>query len=346
MNILITGASGTVGLATLNELIKDTNNNIVAFDLLSSKQKLKKYSDKVQLVYGSLTNSNDTDKVAQNIDVVIHLAAVIPPLADQKPELANNVNVTGTENLINSIKKYSHQAMFIYCSSISVYGDRLSNKMINVGDELIPSEGDEYAKTKIAAEKLVMRSSLKWSIFRLTAVFGVKNHKINKIMFHMPLQTPMEIITPEDAGRAFAFSVNKTDELNGRIFNLSGGEKCRISYKRFLEISFDIMGMGKIKFPGIAFADRNFHCAYYADGDKLEEILNFRTDTVESYFGRLKKRIKPVFRFTVQIVSPLIKLIMLQKSEPLLAIKKGKPKEIRRFFGPFVNSSKFERVGQ
>lgn len=334
MNLLITGAGGTVGLETLQAILeKKHNHNITVIDLPTAKRKLEKYQKNINIIYGNLTKIKDIEKIPQNLDVIIHLAAIIPPIADEKPELAYKVNVQGTKNLIENIEKYSPNATIIYGSSISVYGDRLKNPMIKVSDKLTPSQGDEYAKTKIKAENIIKKSHINWTIFRLTAVFGIKNHKIDKIMFHMPLKTPMEIITPKDAGKAFANAIDKKNELNRKIFNLSGGEKCRISYKKFLETAFKIMGLGKLKFPKIAFATQNFHCAYYQDGNDLEKILHFRNDTIETYFHNLKNNSKTILKIITKIISPIIKLIMLNKSEPYKAVKNNNTEDIKRFFG-------------
>ena len=43
-------------------------------------------------------------------------------------------------------------------------------QQIRVGDPLVPSEGDYYATTKIAAEREVRTGPLDWTILRLSAV--------------------------------------------------------------------------------------------------------------------------------------------------------------------------------
>ena len=91
--------------------------------------------------------------------------------------------------------------------------------MIRVGDALRPSEGDEYAKTKILAEQLIQESKLDWCILRLSAIMGVDNHKLSGLIFHMPLATPMEITTPEDTGLAFANAIAKRELLSKLIWN-------------------------------------------------------------------------------------------------------------------------------
>lgn len=337
MKVLLTGGSGAVGQNVLKQLIEEKDLEIIAFDMKSSKNKkfYKPYLNAISVVYGDISKKEDLLPACKDMDVVIHLAAIIPPAADLYPDLAHKVNVIGTKNLIDLIEEFSKNAFFLYASSVSVYGNRLKNPLINVGDPMSPSEGDEYAKTKILAEEALQSSKLDWSIFRLSAIMGADNHKISGLMFHMPLETSMEITTPEDTGRAFVKAIYKRDELSHRLFNLGGGEACRITYEEFLSTSFVIFGLGKLNFPKNAFATHNFHCGFYQDGDALEEILHFRKATMESYFETVKKSVSPIKRFFARLFNRDVKRHLLRQSDPLKAIKKKDRGLIRRFFnGP------------
>ncbi len=333
--ILITGASGTVGINTINNLIDNKDVELTLFDLNTprAKKRLKPYRDKARIVWGDISEKNALIPACMNQDVVIHLAAIIPPMAEDYPPLAYKVNVIGTKNLIDLLEMLSPQAHIIYASSVAVYGDRLKNPWISTTDPLKPSEGDEYGKTKIIAENLIRASSLTWTIMRLSAVFGVKNHKISKMLFHMPLDTPIEIITPEDAGRAFARAALNTDKIKNRIFNLGGGEKARILYKDFLDRSFRIFGLGGLDFPPQAFAKRNFHCGYFKDSNELEAILHFQQDDIETYFKRVEASVTIIQKFFTYLFHKMIKASLLKKSEPLKALKNGDKKLMKRFFG-------------
>lgn len=331
-SVLLTGASGTVGYEVLKQLLDKDQYKITVFDIksASAKKKFEALTQKFEIVYGDISNEEDVKKVSRNKDVVIHLAAIIPPLADEKPELAESVNIKGTQNLIRNLEEYSPNAFLIYSSSISVYGDRLKDPDIKVGDPLIPSEGDEYAVTKIEAEKLIQQSKLKWSIFRLAAIMG--NHKISKLMFHMPLETSVEICTPQDTARAFVNAIEKEAELKTGIFNLGGGPNCRLTYRQLLSESFKLFGMGKLDFPPKAFAEKNFHCGNYVDGHFLENILHFRQDDLKSYFRKVEKEVNPALKFITKLVNPLVKKSLLKKSEPYEAYKTNDQKMLARFF--------------
>ena len=297
----------------------------------TSVKKLDFYKDRVELVYGDISNLDSQQRLTSEKDYVIHLAAIIPPIADDFPELSKKVNIEGTRNLVRHLEKHSPNCFFIYSSSISVYGDRLENPYIAVDDPLNPSPGDEYALTKIAAEKIIQNSTLDWTIFRLAAIMG--GHKMSKLMFHQPLDTSLEIATPQDTARAFVNALMKQKQLSKRIFNLGGGETCRVDYEGFLQRSFDIFGLGKLNFPDKAFAEKNFHCGFYADGEELENIVHFRNHTLEDYFEMEKEKVSSFEKIGATLLRKLIKYYLLKQSEPLEAIKGNDVEMRKQFFG-------------
>ncbi|WP_417237804.1 NAD-dependent epimerase/dehydratase family protein [Bizionia sp.] len=330
-HVLLTGASGTVGFEALKQLLEKSIYQVTVFDKKSkaTTEKFAPFKDQITIIYGDISNPLNLESI-RNIDAVIHLAAIIPPLADEMPELAHKVNTVGTQNLIAQLEKESPNAFFMYSSSISVYGDRIENPYIHVDDPLIPSEGDAYAETKIAAEKTLQNSQLNWTIFRLAAIMG--NHKMSKLMFHQPLNTALEIATPRDTARAFVNGIEKEKALSKQIFNLGGGETCRISYEHFLERSFAIFGLGELDFPKHAFADKNFHCGYYADGDALEKIVNFREDSLEDYFSMEAEKVSSLKKTAACIFKKPIKWYLLKQSEPYDAYKAQDKKQMQHYF--------------
>lgn len=105
-NILLTGASGTVGFEALLQLIDKKSYNVTVFDL-ETKQSLLKllpYKDQVNLLFGDISNPKDLEPI-QDIDFVIHLAAIIPPVADDFPELAKKSKFNWDSEFNKSIRK-------------------------------------------------------------------------------------------------------------------------------------------------------------------------------------------------------------------------------------------------
>ena len=332
LHVLLTGASGTVGIEVLKQLVEIDAVELTVFDKETSHaiKLFSPYKNRMNVIYGDLCNDADVQKIPDKIDVTIHLAAIIPPLADEMPDLTYRVNVLGTKEIIKILEIKSPNAFLLYSSSISVYGDRVLNPNITVNDPLNPSEGDFYGRTKIEAEELIKSCKLDWSIFRLAAI--MKNHKISKLMFHMPLSTSLEICTPKDTAKAFVEAIYKRKVLSKQVFNLGGGEKCRISYEKFLEKSFHLFGLGKLNFPLNTFAQHNFHCGILIDGDKLENILHFRNDTLETYFAETNRSIPFFTKLFSTLFRVIIKRILSKQSEPLKALKNNDKQLLKHFF--------------
>lgn len=330
--ILITGASGTVGQEVIQLLARQPQYQLIVLDRVTptAKRFYQTWKKSISIIDGDITDVATIEKIPSSLDAVIHLAAIIPPAADAHPQRARQVNVTGTQLLLAHLQRSSPHCFFLFSSSVSVYGDRLKNPDILVTDPIHASVGDAYAESKIAAEQLVQDSTLHWSIFRLAAI--MKNHKISKLMFHMPLDTSMEICTPEDTARAFVNALSCREPLTHKIFNLGGGATCRISYREFLQRSFQQYGLGKLNFPEYAFAQHNFHCGNMSDGDQLEALLHFRKDTLEDYFAAAAKRIHFGTRLMATLFRPFIKWGLLQLSEPYRAYRSQDQKQLQQFF--------------
>jgi len=334
-NILITGATGGVGSEVLRQLYNNSGDfhiTVLARKSWKTRRFLRNFAG-INIVYGDLRNYNEIIAACSDQDYAIHLAAVIPPRAEYFPAEAEKVNVGGTKNLVRALEEHSPNVFLIYSSSVAIYGDRLKTPEIAATDIPKSCPWDAYSQTKIAAEKIIQNSNLNWSIYRLSAIMGIGNHKVSKIMFHMPLETTMEITTVRDTARAFVNSIGKEDQLSGMIFNLGGGESCRVSYLGFMTRAFDCYGMGAVNFPKYAFAMQNYHCGSYVDGHVLEEIIHFRQDNIESYFLRFGDAVPRIQRFFTTLVNRPIKWFLLMSSEPYRAHKKQNREMIDRFFG-------------
>lgn len=328
--ILLTGAGGNVGYQVLKQLVEKEEYDVTILDINNkvNRKKFKLYKNKVKIVYGDITDKSLVYDVIKDFDVIIHLAAIIPPAADKKPDLAYKVNFEGTRNIVNAIKQ-SKKGFLFFASSVAVYGDRIENPYIKVVDNLDPAE-DYYALLKIECEKMIEEVNIDYSIFRLTAIMGRPD--IDPLMFHMPLETKLEILSSVDAARAFVNAVEHTKELNKKIFNLSGGKCCRTTYKSLLRNMFKIYGLNIKYLSVLAFADYNFHCGYFLDSDELENILHFRRETLESYYTRLRKETKGIMRFFSRVFSLPILFFLQEKSEPLKAQRKNNWRLLKKFF--------------
>lgn len=320
--ILLTGASGNCGFSTFKELLKKIDNyDIRIFSRPSRKNEklFNPYKDKIEIIWGDLLNKEDVDKAVKDQEIIIHLAALIPPIADHQPELAEDTNVGGTAKILDTMKREDGNPKIIYTSSISVYGDRIKNPWIKVSDPLTPSKGDRYSVTKIKCENLIQDSGLEWSIFRLSAIVPPNKLKMDPIMFHMPLDTSLETCDTKDVGLALVNAID-CDDIWGKIFNLGGGEKCRTSYREFMNNMMDIFGLGKNWIPEEAFNKSNFHCGFYED-NRLQNLLHYQNHSLEDFYAYFKKWFG-FKRKLIYLVRPIARSFVLRKSEAYKEFKK------------------------
>lgn len=314
MKVLLTGAFGNVGLSTLKELL-DKDYSIRVFEVYNRKNRkiAKKFKNRIEITWGDLRNKEDVNIAIQNQDIIIHLAAIIPPLADANPELAESVNVEGTKNILDSMKKQLHKPKLLFTSSVAVYGDRRYNPMIEVTDPLAPSKGDYYAITKITAEKLIRESGVAFAIFRLTYITSIDKLNMDPLMFHMPLDTSIEICDTKDVGLALVNAI-ECDEVWGETFNLAGGKECRITYREYLNDMMEIFGLGRNFLPEEGFAKKDFHCGFM-NTKKSQNLLKYQKHTLEDYYKDVKRKIGPK-KHLMPAIKWMIRLNLLKRSEP------------------------------
>lgn len=330
--VLLTGAAGSIGYEALKQLIA-AGHEVTAFDIDSRHnfRKLHKYQAKARIVYGDIRDRKLVDRLIKDQDIIIHLAALIPPKADKDPKITRAINFGGTKNIVEAIQEINPKSFLIFSSSVSVYGDRTGNPWIKITDPLKPSQGDHYAEIKIITEKYIRSANINHTIFRFTAIMN--RPQTDPLMFHMPLETKLEIATVFDTARALVKAIDHTKTLNGHIYNLAGGKKCRTTYREFLIHMFKIYGLQYKYLKSVAFAKKNFHCGYFLDSDDLENILHFRRDTLQDYYRTIDRETNKLTRFFSKIFSRPIIYFLTKKSEPLQAVKKHNLKLIRRFFG-------------
>ncbi|MDP3177371.1 MAG: NAD(P)-dependent oxidoreductase, partial [Spirochaetaceae bacterium] len=297
--VLITGAFGNVGRSAVSACRYSGDDvTILEFDSPRNRKtgrilaaQWERSGPPPRIIYGDVRDSATVDVAVAGQDAVIHLAALIPPAADAKPELARSINVEGTRVLAEACMAEAagggRPPRFVLASSIAAYGDRVANPWIAVTDRLVASPGDAYAASKIEAEALVRGSGLPFCVLRLTYIVWRKKLRRDPLMFHMPLRTKIEVCHTEDTGRAFAAAARE-DEALGRTFDIGGGESCRTTYREYLDSMLKLFGLGGIAFlPEEAFATEGFHCGWYADSDDAERVLRFRRKTLADYYGEV-----------------------------------------------------------
>ncbi len=162
-NILITGGAGFIGSHLVDALLNtNTDVHITCLDNFDSfyNPAVKRSNVKTHLNNPNYSLVEEDirqldklkSKLSNTYDIIIHLAAkvgVIPSLQD--PRLYTEVNVLGTQNLLEFAKEVGCKK-FIFASSSSVYGINPHIPWSEKESLLMPIS--PYASTKISGELL------------------------------------------------------------------------------------------------------------------------------------------------------------------------------------------------
>lgn len=302
--IFISGVTGTMGKAGLANLLKFEEQ----FDLVTlvrdspkNRKKMNEYKNShIEIIWGDITNYENIKCAIKDVDYILHIAALVSPKADYEPERAWDINVGSIENILKAIHELKLlDVKLVYIGSVAETGSRLPPiHWGRVGDPINPSIFDNYAVTKIAAERKVIESGLKyWVSLRQTGILYKEliNMK-DGIMFHQPLNNVLEWITANDSGRLLANICVKElpNKFWKNIYNIGGGESCRLNNYEFTSITMEALGVKDIRkiFERNWFATKNFHGQYYLDSDILNDYLDFRRESMNNFIEDLKKDVK------------------------------------------------------
>lgn len=300
--VLLTGASGGMGSLGLRELLKDTDKqDIIALvlDTEAERLKMKEFENTkgLTIYWGNLTNYNDVYECVKKADLILHVAALVSPAADYKPKLAMKINYGSMKHIIDAIKEQGRmeEVKVAAVGTIAETGDRMPPiHWGRVGDPIKPSIYDYYAVSKIAAERLLIESDLKyWVSLRQTGIMGPAMSKVkDAIMFHNCLDNVLEYVSDRDSGillgnlARFHYTGELSENFWGHIYNIGGGESCRVDTFTMYKELYGAIGFKDLKYviDPKWYATRNFHGQYYLDSDKLENYLHFRNDSMQYFY--------------------------------------------------------------
>ena len=282
--VLVTGAGGTIGLNLIKYLLAEGKYEITALDLKNKQifKRLKKYNKRINIIYSDVLDCNLIDALVKEHDVVIHLASCLPPFSEYKKGLSDIIDYNSTENIVRSISFYNPKCYLIYASTTSLYeGESTSSSPVKV------NEGEYFNKAKYKSEKLIIKKLKNYTIIRVPLVLG--DLRSDNFIYNLS-NGDLETITKEDAAYAFCKCIDKEKELSKKVINIGGGETCRINSKELFNNILKYHGISYKYILNRLFGIHNYDSPYLLDSDKSNEILEYRNDSIQSYFMRQKRR--------------------------------------------------------
>ena len=348
--VLLTGASGSMGGEAFKELQRRKDKYDIVLLLRPSKVNQKNFSkyegqEGITIVWGDLSKPEDALKAVTGVDNVLHPAAFISPAADHNPKQAKKSNYEGMLNMIAAIKQQPNNGdniRFVTIGTVAEYGDRLPpHHWVKVGDTLKPSVGDYYAITKMAGERAVIESGLKYWVSMRQTFIAIPNifSLMDPIMFHQPPQTHIEFITVQDAGYGLVQTLECPDDFYGRVYNMGGGPSCRFLYSDYLERFFKLFNLKNYQrfMDRNWFGARNFHCCWYMDSYILNSYLGHWRQTFDDQIKQVEQTIPSILKYSAKLapLAPpfIVKAFMKRYADPLHWIQNKEEEKIKAFFG-------------
>lgn len=250
MNILVTGATGFIGGHLVRALVNEGYFCRCIVRKTSNLEELKRLN--VELFYGDITENELLQSVAQDIDVVYHLAGQVGKWGISEEQFYKT-NVTGTKNLLEECRK-SQVTQFIYCSTPGVlgFGVKACKEDSNYNPRRI------YEKTKCEAEKLVLHYyktySLPVTIIRPDFVYGPGDlrrlelyRRIARKRFIM-IGNGNSYVHPTyiaDLIQGFLFVIGNEKAI-GNVYNIAGPNQ--VTVREYLHTIAEILGVNGPKF--------------------------------------------------------------------------------------------------
>ena len=256
---LVTGGAGFIGSNIVEELLKRGEKVRILDNFSTGKREtvteLKQIADassriqpNLEVVEGDIRSYHIVREAVDGVDYILHQAALPSvPRSVKDPITSNEVNVTGTLNILNAAKETKVQRI-VYASSSSVYGDL---DVLPKTEEMLPKPLSPYAVSKLAGEKycqvFTQLYGLETVSLRYFNVFGPRQDPTSQYSAVIPKfinlikQGEAPIIYGDgEQSRDFTFVQNVVEanllackkgleNFSGEVFNIAFGKRVTVN---------------------------------------------------------------------------------------------------------------------
>ena len=244
MNIFITGGTGFLG-THLTNFLSNQGHNVTIFDNFSnSDSSTFPINDRIKIIEGDILDYSKLSNSMKNMELIVHLAAQISVKDSiEYPEKTLEINVQGTQNLLNSCKE-NQIHNFIAASSAAVFGDQSTMPLT---ENSLKNPISPYGKSKLLMEEKISefskQNNLNSIILRFFNLYGIGqstqyagvitkflkniNNNINLEIFGDGEQT-RDFIHVNDAIQSFDLAIKNIEGKIGKIYNVGSGNSTSI----------------------------------------------------------------------------------------------------------------------
>ncbi len=159
-NVLVTGGYGCIGAETTKWLLRNSDAKVVIGSRkINDKRTERVFHDvdrsRLTFVQMDVSDSSGLEQILTDNEVtqVVHMAALQTPDCNANRDLGLQINLAGTQNLIEAMKSSGLPLKrFVYASSIAIYGPRAAYPEGRVPMLADPQPVNVYGAWKLAGE--------------------------------------------------------------------------------------------------------------------------------------------------------------------------------------------------
>jgi len=301
--VLITGGAGFIGTNLAARLLGE-GKKVMVYDNLSrlgveqNLQWLKKeFGDKLIVQVADIREKNILQESVKNAEQVFHFSAQVAVTSSLiNPQHDFEVNIQGTFNILEAIRKSPHKPPLVFTSTNKVYGDLLDlgletdDTRYYPEDEIFKKKGiseeraldfhSPYGCSKGSADQYVLDYSrsygLKTAVFRMSCIYGPHQfgnedqgwvaHFLIQALENRPViiygdgKQVRDILFVEDLVDAFILAQKNINKISGMAFNMGGGPKNTVSLVEILNLIGEKTGKPvNVSFEGWRTGDQQYY---------------------------------------------------------------------------------------
>lgn len=292
--VLVTGGAGFIG-CNIADRLAGAGHRVIVYDALMRpgvERNLawlqERHGDRIASITADIRDEDALAKAVIEAKAVFHMAAqvaVTTSLADPRDDFT--INIQGTLNLLEAVRRLSPATPLVFASTNKVYGDLGDLDFLQVAERYVPADraiaergiGENrpldfhtpYGCSKGAADQYVLdyaRSfGLRTAVIRMSCIYGRRQmgtedqgwvaHFLISALKGEPItlygdgRQVRDILDIDDAVNAYVAAWQRIDAVKGRAFNLGGGPANAVSLRELLAHIADLAG----REPDVRFAD-------------------------------------------------------------------------------------------
>ncbi len=321
--VLVTGGFGLVGSATVRRLAELGRPVVVAdLDSPANREAQATLPAGVTARWVDLTDPEQTAELVADVapEVIIHLAAIIPPGIYKNRSLARKVNVDATASLVKIAEAQPEPPRFVQASSNAVFGSRNPHRATGPVTADMPLEhSDLYRAHQAQAEEIVRASSLPWVVLRLGGVLSVDPKAIpfssEALYFESLLPTDGRLHSVDVRDVAWAFAAATTADVVGEILLIAGDDSHRRGQGEVGKALAESRGLKGGLVPGRKGdpnSDDDWFVTDWMDTARAQEALQFQHYSWQDMLNESRAQAGPS-RYVLPLLAPLVRALLKRR---------------------------------